>query len=414
MQRRGIFIKACIGLAVLLCVSPLLARETVTIVLMFSSGDQRGVFDRQARAFERENPDIDVAIREKEQEYYKGNMAKWLAAPEPQGDVLYWFGGAKLRWFVGKGWIEPLDDLWKREKFDEVFTRSARSAVATGGRVYGLPLSYYQWGFYYRKSLFRKYDLQPPRTWQEFIELGEQLKARGITPVALGSSDRWPVAGWFDYLDLRINGLAFHQALMDGSVPYTHARVKEVFRTWRDLVERKFFLESHARLDWRGCLPFLYRGRAGMVLMGNFLVPQLPEAIRDDIGFFRFPRIKPAMPNYEDAPIDALIIPRNAANKEGARKLLAFFARADVQTELNAAMGMISPNRAARIGNDRFIEAGAAVLGEAEGIAQFYDRDTPREMYEPGMEAFVRFLDHPEDADRLLEELETVRRRVFR
>jgi multiple sugar transport system substrate-binding protein len=390
------------------------AKETVVVTLMYSSGDQRGAFNRQFQAFERENPGVKVVVREREQEYYKRTMATWLAAREPQSDVLYWFGGMKLRWFVTQGWLEPISDLWKKESFDKAFSRSARQAVSAASDIYGLPISYYQWGFYYRKSVFRRYGLVPPRTWPEFIELGERLKAQGITPVALGSSDRWPVAGWFDYLNLRINGLAFHGSLMEGKVAYTDPRVKEVFRYWRQLVDSKFFLESHGRLDWRGALPHLYRGRAGMVLMGNFIVTQLPEEVRDDIGFFRFPAIKHEIPYYEEAPIDALVIPKNAANKAGAKKLLAFLGRAEVQTEINAATGMISPNRSARLANDRFILAGAAILDEAEGIAQFYDRDTPVEMSTPGMEAFVQFLDHPERLDSLLEELEAVRRRVFR
>jgi len=416
MGRRGISRRLVLLIGWLLCILPSLglAKEIVNLTLMFSSGDQRGVFNRQVRLFERENPGIEVVVREMEQEYYKGNVAKWLEASTSQSDVLYWFGGAKLRWFAAKGWVEPLDDLWKREHFDDVFTPSAKSAVVAGDKVYGLPIAYYQWGFYYRKSIFKQYKLQPPQTWDEFIALGERLKANGITPVALGSADRWPVAGWFDYLDLRLNGLAFHQKLMAGKTPYTDPRVREVFRYWKDLIDRQFFLASHSRHDWRGALPYLYRGRAGMVLMGNFLVPQLPESIRDDIGFFRFPRIKAEMPYFEDAPIDALIIPRNAANKDAARKLLTFFARADVQTSINAAMGMISPNRAATLADDRFIRAGAEMLGAAEGIAQFYDRDTPREMFEPGMDIFVQFMLQPDSIDQQLGRLEAVRQRVFR
>jgi multiple sugar transport system substrate-binding protein len=119
------------------------------------------------------------------------------------------------------------------------------------------------------------------------------------------------------------------------------------------------------------------------------------------------------MPYYEEAPIDALVIPKNAKNKEGARKLLAFFGRAEVQSEINAALGMISPNQMAKVADDRFIQAGAAMLAKADGIAQFYDRDTPHEMFQPGMAAFVQFLNEPDSIDQLLKDLELVRKRVF-
>lgn len=148
--------------------------------------------------------------------------------------------------------------------------------------------------------------------------------------------------------------------------------------------------------------------------MGNFLVPQLPKSVRDDIGFFRFPQIKSDMPYYEEAPMDVLIIPHNARNKKGAKQFLAFMGRADVQYAMNSQMGMISPNRAAKKGKDRFIQAGAQILEEAEGISQFYDRDTPSGMFNPGMDAMIQFMNQPKNIEEILEKLDTVRKQVFK
>ena len=68
--------------------------------------------------------------------------------------------------------------------------------------------------------------------------LMDALKKAGITPVAIGGRDAWTLAGWFDYLDLRLNGNAFHQQLMAGDVPYTDPRVKKVYTTWKSLISR--------------------------------------------------------------------------------------------------------------------------------------------------------------------------------
>jgi len=390
------------------------AQETVKITFMFSSVAQRTMLNRLFDKFEQEHPEIKLEIAQEEQEKYKANIAKWLAAPTARSDVLYWFGGTKLRGFLEKGWVEPIDDIWRAGDYDNKFTKAARSSVAHGGKVYALPFSYYHWGFYYRKSLFQRLKLTPPRTWEEFLAAGEKMKTAGIVPVALGSKDRWPAAAWFDYLNLRINGLAFHLQLMHGKVAYTDPKVKEVFRHWRELRDRGFFLPAHQRYDWRGSLPFLYREKAGMLLMGNFLVPQLPEGMKDEIGYFRFPKIKSKLPFYEDAPVDVVLIPRNAGNKAGAKLLLEFLGRADTQKTWNSEMGMISPNRTAGIGDDPFIRAGAQLLTDADGIAQFYDRDTPEAMFTPGMEAFVRFLEDPASLESSLQELEAVRKRVFK
>jgi len=349
-----------------------------------------------------------------EHKVYKANIENWLNSKTFHSDVIFWFAGARLKSFVSKGWVEPINDLWKEQKWDNDFSKSSKTAITVQGNIYGLPISYYQWGFYYRKSVFQKNNLKIPQTWKDFLQVGDSLKAKGIVPITLGSKYRWTAAAWFDYLNLRINGLTFHQKLMEGRISYNDPRIKEVFSYWKELLDRKFFLDIHSKLDWRSALPYLYREKTGMLLMGNFLVPQLPEFLKDDIGFFRFPRIKPKMAYYEEAPMDILIIPHNAVNKNGARLFLAFMGKADTQYTMNSQMGMISPNRKAQVGDDRFIQAGAKILEEAEGISQFYDRDTPPAMFNPGMDAIIQFMKQPDDIDDILEKLEKVRKEVFK
>jgi len=410
--------KILLSIGCIFCLLPTIgtAKESLKITLMVSSADQRSTFFNKIKEFEKEHPEIEVTRREIGQETYKAAIEGWLHSKKFHSDVLFWFAGAKLDEFVSKEWVEPIDDIWKKQNWDKEFSKTFKTAVTTHDKTYGLPISYYQWGFYYRKSIFRQHNLRPPQTWKEFIQVGETLKANNIVPIALGSKDRWAAAGWFDYLNLRINGLPFHQNLMKGKVSYTDPRIKEVFRYWKELLDHQFFLEPHNKLDWRSTLPYIYRGKAGMLLMGNFLVPQLPKSIRDDIGFFRFPQIKSDLPYYEEAPIDILIIPHNARNKKTAKQFLAFMGRADIQCAMNNQMGMISPNQAAEKGKNQLIQAGYTILEEAAGITQFYDRDTPSEMSASGMDAMIQFLNQPmstEEIEEILEKLDKVREQVF-
>ncbi|MCQ4384250.1 extracellular solute-binding protein, partial [Clostridioides difficile] len=65
-----------------------------------------------------------------------------------------------------------------------------------------------------------------PADWAQFLDACRKLKAAGIAPIAVAARDAWTLAAWFDYLDLRINGYAFHQKLMAGDVAYTDPRVR--------------------------------------------------------------------------------------------------------------------------------------------------------------------------------------------
>ncbi len=380
--------------------------ESLKVILMVSTGKQRTVFVDIIRQFEKENPGIKVQHWEVEQKPYKKQIHSWLESKQSNSDVLLWFAGNSLKSFVEKGLVEPTDEVLAGHGLDKKFSKASMSAITFDGKAYGLPMSYYQWGFYYSKSLFKQHILTPPETWEDLLNICKTLKSNNITPFTLGSKNKWPAMGWFDYLNLRINGLEFHMDLMNGKASYTDERLKKVFSHWALLLKKGYFLKDHSDNDWRTALPYLYRKKAGMLLMGNFLIPKLPDMVLPDIGFFRFPSIEPNVPFFEEAPLDILIVPKNAANKNNAMKFLAFAGRADIQADMNSRMSMISPNMDAGINSDYYIQQGAEVLEQAEGSSQFFDRDTPPEMVPHGMEAIAKFLKYPDKITSILKDLD--------
>jgi multiple sugar transport system substrate-binding protein len=88
-------------------------------------------------------------------------------------------------------------------------------------------------------------------------------------------------------------------------------------------------------------------------------------------------------------------------------------ARPDVQGRLNAGLGTLPPNNRAAVPQDRFLRRGFAMLSEADGLAQFYDRDTEEEMARIGMQGFQEFMIRPDRLEAILERLERARQRIF-
>lgn len=359
--------------------------------------------------FEAANPDIDVQLNEYDHEGYKSAIRNWLVTSPP--DVVFWFAGNRMKFFVDRGLFEPVSDVWEENGMNEDF-RSTRPSMTVNGEQYGVPATYYQWGFYYNADMFEELGLSEPQTWEEFIAVCETLKQNGYTPITIGTKFLWTAAGWFDYLNLRTNGLDFHIDLMDGKVPYTDERVRDTFANWRQLVDGGYFLENHASYSWQEAQAPLLNGQAGMYLMGNFLTPNFPEG--SNYGFFQFPQIDPNVGMYEDAPTDTLHIPSRAKNKEDAKRFLAYVAQPDVQTRLNLGLNQLPTNARAEAGDNHFLQEGLEMLSEADGTAQFYDRDTDPAMASEGMKGFQEFMVVPDRLDDILNNLERVRQRVFR
>lgn len=374
----------------------------------------KAAFEALIAGFEKENPDITVKWNLFDHEGYKTSIRNFLTADAP--DLANWYAGNRMLPYVNAGLFEPVDDVWAENGLNESLA-SAAGSMTIDGKKWGVPYTYYQWGVYYRKDLFEKYDIAVPTNWDEFIAAGAKLKENGITPITIGTKYLWTAGGVFDYLNLRTNGYDFHMALTRGEIPWTDDRVRATMNNWKELLDAGFFLENHAAYSWQEALAPMVQGDAAMYVMGNFAVAPLREAglTDDQIGFFQFPVINPDVPLAEEAPTDTIHIPANAKNKEDAKKFLAYLARDDVQTQINMTLGQLPINKNSEVADDKFLKAGLEMLSSTEGgIAQFFDRDAPAEMAKVGMEGFQEFMVKPDRLDQILARLEKARQRVYK
>jgi multiple sugar transport system substrate-binding protein len=363
--------------------------------------------------FQEAHPDITVKWNNFDHEGYKSAIRNFLTANPP--DVAAWYAGNRMKPFVDAGLFEDVSDVWEENGLNEEL-KSAAASMTIDGKKWGVPYTYYQWGIYYRKDIFEEQGIEPPKTWDELLAASAKLKEAGITPFTIGTKALWPTGGWFDYLNLRVNGYEFHMDLTSGKVPYTDPRVKAVFEKWAELVEPGYFIENHAAIDWQDAIPHLVQGKAAMYLMGNFAVATMKDGglEEDQIGFLQFPQINPDIPMSEEAPTDTFHIPAGAKNKEDAKKFLAYLASPEAQTKMNKTLGQLPVNNKAEKPEDPFLEAGFEMLSEAHALAQFYDRDAAAEMAKAGMEGFQEFMVKPDKVDDILERLEKIRARVYK
>jgi multiple sugar transport system substrate-binding protein len=381
----------------------------VTLALMPSSAAERRQLDDWLGTFERQGRRQAIQTRTLSPDVYKAGFEARLREAGGWTDVHYWFAGLRLSELASKGLLKPLDELWQRDGLEASFGRALRDAVSWRGRPYAVPLNYYQWGFYYRKSTFVRCGLQAPRTWPEFLTFGERARAAGLAPTVTGARDAWTLAAWFDYLDLRLNGLDFHKALTAGRVSFLDDRVRSVFAAWQQLLDRHWYLAGALDLGWRETVPYLLRERAATMLMGNFFEQDVPGSLRDDLGFFPFPRLEPRLPRYEDAPVDVLVLAERSVRPRAALEFLSWAASPAPQAALAGAGEKVPANRSAALRDDGLVKVGARLLRDSAGLAQFFDRDTVREMAERGLGVFADFVAGKLDVEQALRALEGTR-----
>ena len=386
---------------------------TLTVNIAFKGANQRAFWDTAIAEFEKANPDVTVKAAYIEEEAYKVQLPGWLISEAP--DIVKWHEGERMRYYAKRGLLDDMSGDWQKNGWNTTLA-SLKEPSSYEGKQYGLPTDYFSWGVFYRKDLFDKVGIKgEPKTWDEFLDDCRKLKAAGIAPIVVGGRDAWPLAAWFDYIDLRLNGYAFHMQLMDGKIAYTDARVRKVYETWKMLIDNKYFVDNPLSYTLDSSQPLLIQGQAAMMLMGSFIAGGLPDAIKPKVGYFQFPVMDPKITVAEDGSADCLNIPSKAKNKVDARRFLAFMSMPAMDTRWAKAFGSLPANNQATVADDPFTKTGFAILSNTRGgIAQFYDRDMTKEMADEGMKGMQRFVSDPSTLDQVLAHLEETRQRIYK
>ena len=75
-------------------------------------------------------------------------------------------------------------------------------------------------------------------------------------------------SAWFDYLDIRINGAAYHRELLAAKHRFDDPQVRRVFDRWREVLP--YFDPNGAAGAFQDATTALLNGRSGMMLIGTF------------------------------------------------------------------------------------------------------------------------------------------------
>jgi multiple sugar transport system substrate-binding protein len=321
-------------------------------------------------------------------------------------DTFLWFSGHRMRFFADQGLVTPVDDVWASVKNN--FTSAFATAVTgNDGKVYGIPIDYYPWAVFYRKSVFAAHNYQIPATWTDLMSLCKQMQKDGLIPFAFGDKDGWPAMGTFDILDLRLNGYDFHIGLLNGKEKWTDPRVTAVFNQWKQLLP--YSDTQFAGLTWEQSADKLIQKKAGMYLLGLFVSQEFVAAGSPadlaDLDFFAFPALGTPYDAEKalDAPIDVIMMSAKSRSLQqdmaNAKAYLQFWSKGSTQLIMfNEGTGLIPPALDTDTSGYTALDKKAVeIVNSAKKITQFLDRDSrPDFAGANGMQSFLaKFLANP-------------------
>jgi multiple sugar transport system substrate-binding protein len=360
-------------------------------------------------------PGSPVTLNSVATEQFRAQLSTYLSSAEPP-DVLTWYAGSVANSYAAEGLLMDLTDLWTGDGACAGFSDALRSlSTSADGKAIFVPTNYYWWSVFYKKSAFQQWGVEPPTTWEEFISLCERLKARGIHPLTNGiGSTAWMSAGWFDYLNLRINGADYHRALLAGQRSFTDPEVVAVLEEYRRLLP--YFHPNQFSWDAQQAVTPMVNNEAAMYLVGAFVTQYFPEDQRDDLDFFSVPPINPGVPSAEEAPTDGYFAAAGSDNPEGAKALLNYLASPQAQQEFITKSGSSNLPTSPDVDTSGFsplVQKGIELLNSTQEITQFFNRDSSDALQTTADAALTRFIADPGDIPAHLRDWQAAAEQVF-
>ena len=382
----------------------------------------REVIADAVRRFEAANPNVLVEVETFENDAYKQKLSIEAAGGELP-DILFTWGGGGLAELARAGKVLDLTDALAAEGWRERFLEAPLDFCTVDDRVYAVPVDLACVPLWYNAELFARHELAPPRTFAELLQLCRELRAKNITPLALGNMKQWPGAFYFIYLATRTGGseLFFDAAARKPGAAFNDPAFVEAGEKLRQLVDANAFSTGFNGIDVGPARTQFLNEQAAMYLMGTWLVaraleesPEFPSKMKC-IAFPAvepFDRLRPGGGKGDATTVVggvncAFAVSRSCENSEKAAALLRFLTDEQVGEEW-CRIGRIP---ALRVGDEALDElpvptrAALDLLRAAKTIQPYYDQHLPPRLAEEHkkttQEIFAGTLTPAEAADRM-------------
>lgn len=126
--------------------------------------------------------------------------------------------------------LNELSDYIRLENFSE-------EALAYGtveGKLNGIPTALNAQTMFYNKTIYDKYDLELPKTWNDLFTAAEAMSADGIYPMELNLKQMWLSSVAYEE---QLSGIEF--ADENGNLNFTQENIADMLLFYKSLIDRK-------------------------------------------------------------------------------------------------------------------------------------------------------------------------------
>ncbi|MEH7116733.1 extracellular solute-binding protein [Neobacillus vireti] len=302
-----------------------------------SSNAQFSIVKNIINDYEKQHPDVKIETEILNPDQYRDKL-KVLASSNELPDIGMTWSDGFIKPYVEGDMLEPLDDVVKNDsELKDAFIPGVKESYAVEGKTYGLPLELNISYVFYNKEIFKKYNLEVPKTFEEYKNVVKTLAKNGVIPATVGAKDGWPASFWFMYLADRIGGPTILTDVIHGKAKMTDPAIVKAAQEVQNLVDMGGFVKGASALSNDDAKGYFMNEKAAMFLTATWELPNyttspdVKQEFKDKIGYFKFPTYEGGkgtdINSYVGGPGVGLFVAKDSKVKKEAKDFVGYLVK---------------------------------------------------------------------------------------
>ncbi|WP_320169429.1 extracellular solute-binding protein [Maridesulfovibrio sp.] len=238
--------------------------------------------------------------------------------------------------------MEDLTPLFKEQGWMEVFPEGLIKLIGTDKGIWSVPVNVHRSNvMWYIPANLKKWGVEVPKTWEDFLKIAPKLQKEGIVPLALAQN--WTANHLWESVALASLGADKWDALWAGKLKFDSPDVVKAWALFGKIL--KYTNSDASSLSWQQATDMVIDGRAAFNIMGDwaagYMVTTKKMVPGEDFGW----SASPGSTGEFMFLADSFGLPKGAPNRDNAIAWLEILGSKAGSDAFNPLKGSISARK---------------------------------------------------------------------
>ncbi|MFD1676262.1 ABC transporter substrate-binding protein [Alicyclobacillus fodiniaquatilis] len=311
----------------------------VTLEFLQNKPEVVNQWNQMIQKFEKQNPNIQI------KQINPPNTDTVLQSDLAKGsvpDIIAMGADATFIQMANNGVFKDLSGTPEVGKVSSAYLKMLEGEVGKS-TPYALPYTVNAVPIIYNVTLFNKYHLKVPTTWNQLMSEAQQIKAAGGTPFYNGFKDAWTIAPIWNALAVNTEGPNFIKDLKAGKTTFSKSDVTAAQRLQQFV---SYGNSNQFGVDYNDVNPDFANGKSVFYANGIWTLPVIRQANpKIKLGTFVVPATNDPSQTKMVSGVDSLLAVSNSGNsakQAAAMKFIDFLLQNKTASQYASVAGLFS------------------------------------------------------------------------